>query len=377
MNRRLLLTVDEGTGSLAAVRALRAAGWEPWIAPALPGTPSARSRAAAGIVEAPDPKSDPEGFATALAREASLLGVAAVLPGGEGPLRALTGREARFEGIPVGTAPAEALDRATDKAQLPELARRAGLESPPTAELRAGEDLPAEIGFPAVVKPLRSVSVAGGGLRTGKVSRVETAGELQRALAEAPGEPWLVQPYLTGTLSAIGGVAWEGELVSACHQVSPRIWPVGRGISSYAVTVPPDRAREDGVGRLLGLGGWSGVYGIQFLVAEGHSYVIDLNPRIYGSTALAVAAGHNLPAIWVELLLGRRPQVPPYRVGTRYRVEEDDVRALVSELRNGRWGAALGGLVPRRHTVHGIFSLRDPAPSLETLAKLRRRVRGR
>lgn len=377
MNRRLLLSVDEGTGSLAAVRALRAAGWEPWIAPAFPGTPAARSRATAGIVEAPDPKSDPEGFVTALAREAWRLDVAAVLPGGEGALRALTGRESQFDGIPVGTAPAEALDRATDKALLPELARRAGLEAPPTAELRAGDELPAEIRFPAVVKPVRSVSVGGSGLRTGKVSRVESAGELQRALAEAPEEPWLVQPYLSGTLSAIGGVAWEGELVSACHQVSPRIWPVGRGISSYAVTVPPDRAREEGVGRLLALVGWSGVYGVQFVLSDGHAYIIDLNPRIYGSTALAVAAGHNLPALWVELLLGRRPDVAPYRVGMRYRVEETDLRALVSELRRGRWAAALGGLAPRRHTVHGIFSLRDPAPSLESLAKLTRRARRR
>jgi hypothetical protein len=91
--------------------------------------------------------------------------------------------------------------------------------------------------------------------------------------------------------------------------------------------------------------------------------VIDLNPRIYGSTALAIKAGHNLPAIWTDLLLGRDPRPGPYRAGVRYRVEEDDIRAILVT-RDWR------GLIPRRDTVHGVFDRADPLPSLESLRKL-------
>jgi predicted ATP-grasp superfamily ATP-dependent carboligase len=295
--------------------------------------------------------------------EAQRLRVDAVLPGTEGSLRALTGHEGLAGRIPVGTCPTDALDRATDKSTLERLAAAAGLEAPPTVRVVEGR-VPDGVRYPAIAKPVSTVTADGDVLRTFDVRRVGDEAELTAAVAR--GGEWLVQPYLRGTLGAIGGVAWEGRLVCASHQVSPRIWPVGRGISSYAVSVEPNPALEEGVARLIELVGWSGVFGVQFLHVRGHSYVIDLNPRIYGSTALAIAAGHNLPAIWAELLLGGEPMPGPYRVGVRYRAEEDDVRAILA---TRQWR----GLVPRRDTVHAVFDRRDPRPSLESLRKLVRR----
>jgi len=343
------------------VRGLRAAGYEPWLAVSADRTYAARSRAAGGVLRVPDPKDDPMAHVRQVASEARRLGVAAVLPGTEGSLRALTGQEGFFE-MPLGVSEPDALERATDKATLARFATAAGLESPPTHEVVDGA-LPDAIELPAIAKPVASVTAEDGVLRSYEVVRAETREDLERAVRS--GGRWLVQPYLHGTLGAVGGVVWEGRLVCAVHQVSPRIWPVERGISSYAVTVPPNEALETGIAKLLELVGWSGVFGVQFIHVRGRSYVIDLNPRIYGSTALAIAAGQNLPAIWVDLLLGRDPRVGPYRVGTRYRVEEDDVRAI---LQTRQWR----GLVPRSNTVHGVFDWRDPAPSLESLRKLLR-----
>lgn len=356
----VLLTGDEGTGTLAAVRGLRAAGYAPWLAVSLDRTYAARSRAAAGVVRVPDAKDAPLEHARAVADHARSIGVDAVLPGTEGSLRSLTGREELFGGIPVGTSDAGSLDRATDKETLAKLAGEAGLESPPTHRILNGE-LPEDISYPAIAKPVASVLADGDSFRTYAVERVESEAELARTVGG--GGEWLVQPYLAGTLGAIGGVAWTGRIVCASHQVSPRIWPVERGISSYAVTVEPNRALEDGVAKLLELVGWSGVFGVQFIHARGRSYVIDLNPRIYGSTALAIKAGHNLPAVWADLLLGGEPAPGPYRVGVRYRVEEDDIRAI---LKTRQWR----GVLPRRDTVHGVFSLRDPLPSVESVRKL-------
>jgi predicted ATP-grasp superfamily ATP-dependent carboligase len=357
---RVLLTGDEGTGTLAAVRGLRAAGHEPWLAVSRDGTYAARSRAAAGVLRVPDAKDEPVRHAVAVANEALRLQVAAVLPGTEGSLRALTGSESLFREIPVGTTPADALERATDKATLARFAATAGLESPASHEVVDGT-LPEDLEFPVIAKPVASVAPEGDVYRSHDVHRVESGAALRRVVAS--GGRWLIQPYIAGTLGAIGGVAWEGRLVCASHQVSPRIWPVSRGISSYAVTVEPNRALEDGVARLLELVGWSGVFGVQFIHSKGRSFVIDLNPRIYGSTALAIRAGHNLPAIWTDLLLGRDPKPGPYRVGVRYRVEEDDIRAII---RTRDWR----GLIPRRDTVHGVFDRSDPLPSLESLRKL-------
>jgi predicted ATP-grasp superfamily ATP-dependent carboligase len=104
--------------------------------------------------------------------------------------------------------------------------------------------------------------------------------------------------------------------------------------------------------------------------SRGEHYLIDLNPRIYGSLALAIAAGMNLPGIWTDLLLDRRPCVDGYRVGVRFRQEEKDARMLAKILVDGDHLGAQRGFVPRRNTTHAIFSLRDPLPLLARVREL-------
>ena len=115
---------------------------------------------------------------------------------------------------------------------------------------------------------------------------------------------------------------------------------------------------------------WRGLFQVQFLEAAGRKYMIDINPRIYASLALANAAGRNLAAIWIDLLLGRPPRLEPYRVGIRYRCEELDARALVAAVASGRVGPALRGALPRRKTVHAVFAPSDPLPFLTSLGVL-------
>jgi predicted ATP-grasp superfamily ATP-dependent carboligase len=370
---RVLLCSDESPASLAATRALRAAGYAPWLACSQAGTAAARSRDAAGATELAPPHADPDAYATAVAELAAIVGAHAVLPATEGSLRALTGREERF-GVPVGTCEAERLERATDKLLLARESARFGLRSPATVELGPDDAAP-EIGFPVLVKPLRSVSEqADGTLRNVEVTRVDSAAHLAEARARARG-PVLVQEHVAGRLAAVSGVVWRGRLVRASHQVSLRIWPPERGITAYGLTVPADPELEAGVAALLAWIGWSGVFQAQFIDAPQGRFLIDLNPRLYGSLGLAVAAGLNLPAIWADLLLGREPRVGTPRVGQRYRVEEDDVRALAAAFRAGRRREALAGLLPRPQTAHATFSLRDPRPFGAVLAKAAQRLR--
>lgn len=368
------MTVDEGLGSLAAIRALGRAGHRPVVGAWRADTYAARSRAADAVVSLPDPADDPDGHVRALAEAAAKLDVAAVLPGTEPSQRALTLCPAAFPAsVAVGRTAAATLERATDKRLLNRLAAEAGFDVLPLVVLGAGEPVPDGLSYPAIVKPVRSVvPAAGGRLRVVKVARVSDAAELGRVRAQSPGASLLAQPYVHGRLAAICGVAWEGRVVCAVHQESPRTWPAGTGISSYARTVPAHPARAEAARALVAAIGWSGIFGLQYLCVADRAYAIDFNPRIYGSLALAVAAGHNLPAIWAALVLGEPPVVGRYRPGTGYRVWSDDLRALGREWRAGRRVAALGGLLPRRRTVHGAYVLSDPLPLLAGLPKLRR-----
>jgi predicted ATP-grasp superfamily ATP-dependent carboligase len=203
------------------------------------------------------------------------------------------------------------------------------------------------------------------------VRRIENSSELRRAIDSMPGTRWLVQPYLAGDLEAAVGVAWQGQVVCAAYQVAERVYPQYCGVSAYARTIAAPDEVPRRIARLIALLDWSGMFQVQMLnTAEGR-YVIDVNLRPYGSLALAVAAGLNLPTIWTDLLLGRPVNATGYQVGVRYRSEERDAGALISAILRGRWRAAASGVLPRRGTVHAIFSIRDPIPMLNSLRHAR------
>lgn len=368
---RVVVTGAEHQGGLAAIRALRAASFEPWAATSASLAYGALSRASAGTIDVPDPRTDPSGFATALAEAAETLGAAVVLPGAEADLLALGEHRGLFApGVAVGLPETEAVLAATDKVDLGRRARAAGFDSPPTVVLYAGEAVPDEVGAwrEAVVKPISSEQRGDGGLLRFEAVRVASGAELQAALTALPGRCGLVQPFLAGRLRTVNGVAWRGEVAVTVHKVAERTWPVDCGIVCYARTVDVDPLVDRAARRLIADLGWSGLFNLQMIDVAGRQYLIDLNPRLYHSLALATRAGVNLPAMWVDLVLGRRPGRMTYRSGVRFRSEED-ARCLLALARGGQPAVALRGLVPRPRTAHAVVSVRDPVP---TLAVLRR-----
>jgi predicted ATP-grasp superfamily ATP-dependent carboligase len=137
-----------------------------------------------------------------------------------------------------------------------------------------------------------------------------------------------------------------------------------------------DPARERATAEFMRQLDWSGVFNLQLIEKDGHDYVIDLNPRFYVSMTLAVKAGLNLPAIWTSLLLGLPYTSNGYRTGMRFRQEKGDPRAIAAELRRGHLRAARD-ILPRRNTVHALFSIRDPRPGLSIATDALRKLRSR
>lgn len=365
--RRVLLTADEFHASLAAVRGLRAGGYVPIVAVSDGGSYAAASRYVRELIRVPSAEDMPERFTYAIAEAARDRDVAAVLPATEASLIALARHRSAID-VPLGAPPPDTVALATDKSRVLKLAAECGLAAPaavtgPSAELMDRAD---EIGYPAILKPHRSrVELADHRLVLFRARRIDSAEALRNALRELPDVGWVVQPFVVGELSAIAGVAWHGRLVTAVHQRSPRIWPPGVGISCYAVTVPPDLVLEARIGELLSAIGWSGIFQLQLIrPPTGPPRLIDFNPRAYGSLALAVGAGANLPAVWAALVLGDPPPPASYRSGVHYRLETDDARAVLALVRSRQLRAATSAALPRRRTVHAIMSVRDPGPAL-------------
>jgi predicted ATP-grasp superfamily ATP-dependent carboligase len=313
-----------------------------------------------------------------LADAASKLDAAAVLPGSEVALAALVGQETHFE-MPVGVCGEDVHRRATDKAEVYRIAYACGLHAPATLQLRRGDVATHCTGlrFPVVVKsPSTAASIDDKTMRLSQTRVVHTPAELELQLGDEAVS--LVQQHVAGELVAMSGVAWNGETICTVHQRARRIEPPVCGTSAFAETTVPDARLDTAVRRLVAAIGCSGIFQAQLIRAGVEHRFIDFNPRPYGSLALAIAAGANLPAMWADLLLGRAPVVASYRVGTRLRIEARDLRAIARMLAAGRFAEGVSALAPRRRTVHAVFSLRDPAPALVLLSrgagKLRKRL---
>ena len=350
------LTTDDVSGwnraALATVRALAGTPYRTVVTVSAGRSIAASSRWCAGTVAVP-PGGTP-GYGEALRRRVAEGDYGAVLPASDVALDALFPASARL----------------VDKTMLAAVLAEVGLPVVPgrrfsgVSELRSAAE---ELDYPVVAK-----SVVKCGVDTLQATRLDGVPDLH-SLPDAPGE-LLVQPVVDGPMSALSGVVWQGTYLALCHQRYERTWPPRAGVASAAVTVGPDATLEE---RLLPvLAGHDGVFQVQLI----GPYVIDVNPRVYGSMSLAVAAGANLPLVACEAAAGRPGKLQRARPGVAYRWLEGDLRHLVTELRNGRYSGrdAVRRLLPSRGTAYSVESWRDPGPALTRLSgALRARVRSR
>ncbi|HEX3268138.1 MAG TPA: ATP-grasp domain-containing protein [Gaiellaceae bacterium] len=356
------LIVEDGfqRGSLAAARALGAAGWQIGIGSPREGFASS-SRSTIAWHRVPSPEVDPEAFVAAVRKAVDAGGYDVVFGAGDGEVLALSaGRDELGAIFPYG--PHEDVVRAFDKLELAAAAERAGLSVPAAAR---PEDAP------VVVKPRRTTvhDPEGGPLRL-RATIAQTPGEARAQVEylESVGAEPLAQEFVDGDLVAYVAVTdRESRVISAVQQRTDAIWPTRSGGTVRARTEPVDGTLAERVAALLADLNWFGIAQAQFQQAPGRDPVlIDFNGRFYGSMALALSAGANLPAIWAALATDRPlPEVASPRDGVRYHWLESDLRRVVKERRGlvGSLGYAIG-------SRHGLWDRQDPRPAAVHVKRL-------
>jgi predicted ATP-grasp superfamily ATP-dependent carboligase len=381
-----VLLLDAGERSaVAACESLARAGYRVGAASSQRPAPAGWSRFCERRFDLPNPRLSAAAFARRVAEIAVAGKYRTVLACSEGSLWALSSARDEIEGsgLAVGLPPAEEVGRCTDKAELVSHAEAAGLGSPetvvcadPAEAIAAGEHL----GFPAVVKPLHTVFEEGGEMRHLASALAADRGELEERVGQA-GLPCLVQRRELGPIVSFAGVFAGGRLLAIAGSRYVRTWPPQAGPVSFSTTVDPDQETVAAVARLVGSLGWEGIFELETIERGPGDYaVLDFNPRIYGSLALAVKAGAPLPAIWCDWLLKGRAVEARARPGVHYRWEDADLRNALRCLRNGRPMRAAAILRPRREVAHAYFRWYDPLPlavrAARPLGRLGRRPAG-
>jgi predicted ATP-grasp superfamily ATP-dependent carboligase len=378
---RVLLTNAEERSMLAVTRCLHTSGYRVTAASPTRLAPGQWSRACTRRVCIPDARSDAPGFLAGLRHELQSNHYETLIAGSDSALLAISRDRAQLEDLTrLGLPPHTVVQATLNRERLAETAAQVGLT--PATSIRCstrGEVLAAarELGYPIVLKST-DAAIAEGSLSVQAVPKghvVRKPKDLDEALTSFAGD-LLVQRYLRGTLLSVGGVIAGGQLLGLAVSRYHRTWPPSGGSSSYGETVSPPAVLEDRVEHLLDVLKWEGIFELELIHKDtdgptgetGEFVPIDLNPRPYGSMALARAAGAPLASIWCDWLLGRSPlnASRPIRAlaGHRYRWEDGDLRHLWWQLRRGHLRASTAPLRLHRRVTHAHFERADPMPLL-------------
>lgn len=246
----------------------------------------------------------------------------------------------------------ETLRIASDKATLADFARSVGLDAPRTATLPCTPQVLDDLRYPILLKP--RASAGGRGIR-----RFETRTSLAaRLLALTPQEQadHYLQEWVEGEDLSSGVFCRRGEIQSevtygcVARDSTYGAFKIIRSVQDLEIS----RAAL----ALMRALDWNGVANIDFRRSpDGHLYVLELNPRLWGNTLGALCWGLNFPDMICRAALGEEPLPQPRPQGIYFGTTE--CLALLPEFFSLPRAARTRPLRALQHSSLR-FVLRDP-----------------
>ena len=218
-------------------------------------------------------------------------------------------------GVEMIGANAEVIDRAEDRLKFRDAMSAIGLESPASriahslAEARAAL---AEIGLPAVIRPSFTLGGTGGGIA---YNREEFDTIAQGGLDASPTTEVLIEESVLGwkefEMEVVRDRADNCIIVCAIENVDPMGVHTGDSVTVAPALTLTDkeyqRMRDASIACLRVIGVETGGSNVQFAInpADGRMVVIEMNPRVSRSSALASkATGFPIAKIAAKLAVG-------------------------------------------------------------------------
>lgn len=336
----ILLLDGHSLQTLAFTRSLGRAGVTVTVAAGSPKAPAGVSRHCARFLIYPSPLENPDSFRHWLGATLDQYDFDLLAGTTDQTLPLLyQWREELEPRVAMHLAEREAYSRAYDNAATIRLAQEQGLAVPQTFFIQDWEDLgrvAANLRGPVVIRPRASIG-AHDGIRCRLNVEYAFDGDmlLEKYAAVHRSSPWpLVKEYVAGTGVGCFLLFHRGRVLARFqHRRIRETNPTGSG-SCLRVSVAPDPALMAGSERLLRSMNWEGLAMVEYRVNEkGTAYLMEVNPRPWGSMQLAVESGVDFPLLWYRAVTGQPvEQAKSYRTGVYCGSLVGDLRHLESVL---------------------------------------------
>jgi carbamoyl-phosphate synthase large subunit len=218
-------------------------------------------------------------------------------------------------GVELIGARAEVIDRAEDRLKFRDCMQAIGIESPKSAiahNLAEAREALASVGLPAVIRPSFTLGGTGGGIA---YNREEFEQFVASGLEASPTSEVLVEESVVGwkeyEMEVVRDRADNCIIVCAIENIDPMGIHTGDSITVAPSLTLSDREyqmmRDASIACLRAIGVDTGGSNVQFALnpADGRMLVIEMNPRVSRSSALASkATGFPIAKIAAKLAVG-------------------------------------------------------------------------
>jgi len=316
MDRRILVLDGNQRAALAAVRSLGSRKLWVAVGETAPHSLAGFSRFCKERVTYDDPFSNPREFFQTLLSQIERLGITFLLPITEATTYIVLKYRSELPDSVILPLPDSAtVERVANKNELFALAQRENLPIPPTRVcLNALEGLEAlELiqDYPIVLKPFKSKILLDDSVVSTQVVIAESAAQARAALeTRAYFEfPFTIQSFIKGTGQGIFALFKHGDPV--CYFAHRRIRekPPGGGVSVLSESARVNETLKATAEKLLHTVHWHGVAMVEFRVSDdGTGYLMEINPRFWGSLQLAIDSGVDFP--WLLYLISTGGELP-------------------------------------------------------------------
>lgn len=301
-----LVTSAHSRVGYTVARQLALAGVPVYVGDSAPGVMAMRSRYVSGAFVHPSPFSEPDAFVDCLLEKAREFDASVLIPVLEETF--LVSRESGrlSDRLSVAISGYETLLSVHDKFRLGSQAALLDIPSPGQVSFDDLAQYPERLGalrFPVMIKPRQG----GGGWAVrecagpDEVRAIMEAGEHQHL----PLERFFVQEKIVGTPIGLAMLYNRGACMASIGYRQLRTYPVDYGQPTFRASVHHPES-EFMLRRLLDHLAWDGVCQADFLIEEetGRPYLIDVNPRYWGSTGHSIACGVNMPLMHYRIAAG-------------------------------------------------------------------------
>ncbi len=329
--------------SLAVIRSLGRKGIKVLAAGAEAQSIGFYSRYTSGRWIYPSPFVDKRAFIESILQALNQYKVKLVFPAIESTLVVLDQYRKDVEKLArLAAAPSASIELAIDKVNTYEIAVKAGVPVPETAEIHDPEEALAiaeSLGYPVILKRKGNMlhqSVPGGiELKVAYASNPETLYEAVTKHSKNGFYP-IMQKFYGGVGVCVTAVMSHSEPLVLFAYRRSRENPITGGQSVLRESLPLDSRLREYVLKLLNAMNYEGPAMVEFKYdSERDRYVLmEVNPRINLSTALSLHAGADIPYVVYELFAnGRKIRKNEYKIGVKCRWLRGDLSSLEHFLR--------------------------------------------